>query len=101
MSNMNGHDINAPICDPRVIQQAQHLLELAQQGRIIGFAATAIGTDGAVHHQHAIPQQASALQLVIGGMAVLIGDLTNAVQSMRQAAPVSPIIKPHSLTRHG
>jgi hypothetical protein len=90
-----------PAAHPDVIRQAQFLIDQLQQGRIIGFAAVGITADGNAAHVQALPQNASIIQLAMGGLGVIISDMAEAIKTMRHPQGVSRILKPPSMMRAG
>lgn len=83
-----------PAAHPDVIRQAQFLLDALQRGQMIGFSAVGITVDGNVAHVQAMPQNASMIQLAMGGMSVIVSDMAEEIKKMRQAQIAPRILRP-------
>lgn len=88
------NDMPTASAHPDVIRQAQFLLDAARQGKIVGFEAVGVCPDGNVMHLHAMLQNSPAIHVAIGGLQVLIADLTSMLQQMRQQNNVPKILRP-------
>lgn len=84
-----------PQVNADLIRLFQHLLGLANAGQIMGFAGTALGTDGTTtHNVHCVPQMPAMIQCVLGAMDVLHAQLVDIVRQAQVQAQTSRIIKP-------
>jgi hypothetical protein len=83
-----------PKGDPHVIRAAQHLLDLAREGRIIALTAVGVDPQGGTQASQALPDNSTILHLMIGALAVAASDIADRVKQQRQQAAMSPIIRP-------